>query len=231
MPPATRPDRTYSKAWRDAVRPGAVLSAVALAPVLLDVATLHAPPASVVDVGCGEGHLLDAFGGLGVTKRLGIDGPWVAIDRSHERGFADFAQDEQYPAGLDGLPFDLVCCLEVAEHVPEARAEQFVDWLLALGSLLVFSAAVPGQGGEGHVNEQWPGYWADKFRRRGVAVTGALRWRIWDDERVSWWYRQNLLVVGSSVRLSAEFGAWNDGPAAVIHPGAWAHRGHARWLP
>ena len=66
-----------------------------------------------------------------------------------------------------GRRFDLVNCLEVAEHLDASRADSFVDDLCALGDVVVFSAAIPGQGGTHHVNEQFQSYWQERFRRNG----------------------------------------------------------------
>jgi 2-polyprenyl-3-methyl-5-hydroxy-6-metoxy-1,4-benzoquinol methylase len=55
--------------------------------------------------------------------------------------------------------FDLVVSLEVAEHLPASAADQFVNTLVKHGKKILFSAAIPGQGGQDHLNEQWPDYW------------------------------------------------------------------------
>lgn len=194
----------YTDRWRDAVRPGVQASAAVLVPLLVD----RYQPATVVDVGCGEGWWCREFEAAGVTA-VGMDGPWVA-DCVH----VDFDR----PPPASPVVFDLAVCLEVAEHVAPAAAEAFVAWLVSLAPVVVFSAAVPGQGGEGHVNEQPPGYWCDLFADLGYQGSGASRWEIWDDDRISWWYRQNLLVFGDH-RLPEDLCPW------VIHPEMWAHHG------
>jgi hypothetical protein len=109
--------------------------------------------------------------------------------------------------------------LEVAEHLPESRAASFVADLCRLAPVVLFSAAIPGQGGTGHVNEQWPGYWADLFGARGYSVSGALRWRIWNDCRVCNWYSQNMLVASIEPGLLTElFYHPLAEPIPVVHP-------------
>jgi hypothetical protein len=71
--------------------------------------------------------------------------------------------------------FDLVVSLEVAEHLPAHCAEDFVSTLTGLGSVVLFSAAAPHQGGEHHVNEQSPDYWAELFQRRKYVPVDCLR--------------------------------------------------------
>lgn len=197
----------YTQQWRDKIRPGVQSSAAALVPLLHEL--FH--PASVIDVGCGEGWFLREFETLGATT-VGVDGSWV-----------DGAQHVDltappYPA-LERA--DLALCLEVAEHVEAKHADDLVGWLVQLAHVVVFSAAIPGQGGTGHVNEQWPSYWADKFAatERGFIGTGALRWQVWNDERIEPWYRQNLLVFADCDRSPI---AWNDGCPSVVHPEIWS---------
>lgn len=169
---------------RNKIRDGVVSSAGAIVPVLVE----ELRPLTVVDVGCGEGWFCREFQGHGVST-VGVDGDRLPhVDR-----VVDFTRPP-YPE-LGG--FDLVVCLEVAEHIEAQFAPKFVEWLCSLGPTVVFSAAVPGQGGPGHVNEQPPEYWAELFAEHRYEGSGALRDRLWDDARISWWYRQNMLVFGA----------------------------------
>jgi len=197
----------YTQGWRDTIRSSVQSSAAALVPVLLETFF----PTSVVDVGCGEGWFLEAFKSHGLRTH-GIDGPWIEAAQHVDLAVPPYPElDRRY---------DMALCLEVAEHVPEEHADDLVAWLTTIAPLVVFSAAIPGQGGEGHINEQWPGYWADKFAHNKCHVTGALRWTIWDDDRISWWYRQNLLVAARDLDLLN--GLYGE-CASVIHPGMWTH--------
>lgn len=195
----------YTSQWRDQIRPGVQASADVIVSVLVG----RYRPASVVDVGCGEGWFCRRFEQAGIGRVVGVDGPWTD---------ADITVDFDRPPYPDLGRFDLAVCLEVAEHVDAEHAERFVAWLVSLAPIVAFSAAVPGQGGEGHVNEQPPGYWVEKFAAHGYEGSGALRWEIWDDERVSWWYRQNILVFG-------DHGLPADDCPSVVHPGMWEHHG------
>jgi SAM-dependent methyltransferase len=194
----------YTDQWRSVVRQGVRSSANVLVPLIVE----RFSPRSVIDVGCGEGWFRDAFRDVGVTA-IGVDGPWTSGPDRHV--------DLSSPPYPDLGRFDVAVCLEVAEHVPHARADALVAWLVSLAPVVVFSAAIPGQGGEGHVNEQWPTYWVERFSVHGFAGSGALRWATWDNDAVCWWYRQNLLVFGSSSSVQP------DGCVAVVHPGMWKH--------
>ncbi|MGH3252916.1 MAG: class I SAM-dependent methyltransferase [Trebonia sp.] len=150
-------------------------------------------PASVLDVGCGTGTWLAEWRRAGVSDLLGIDGDYV------DRAVLQVPTGKFAPADLEqpfslGRTFDLVQTLEVAEHLDEAHADAFVESLARHGETILFAAAIPGQGGTHHVNEQWPSYWAAKFAKAGYTAYDIIRPRIWTDPRVAVWYRQNILI-------------------------------------
>ncbi|MDA1316109.1 MAG: class I SAM-dependent methyltransferase [Acidobacteria bacterium] len=159
-------------------------------------------PSSVVDVGCGSGTWLRAFDELGVHDLLGIDGHLGSdvLDISRKQYHQ---HDLRGPIRLQRR-FDLVMSLEVAEHLPPASARGFVESLASLGDIVAFSAAVPGQGGTQHVNEQWPEYWSALFDEQGYRAFDCFRSRFWLDERIAWWYRQNLFLYVAESRLNAD---------------------------
>ncbi|MEJ7829061.1 MAG: methyltransferase domain-containing protein [Segetibacter sp.] len=152
-------------------------------------------PKSVVDVGCGIGTWLSVFEKQGVKDILGIDGSYV------NRSQLLFDQKDFLPHDLTRpLPkekyrrFDLAMSLEVGEHLPEASAEQLVTTLVSLAPVVLFSAAIPHQGGTNHINEQWQNYWAKLFRQKGYATLNFLISRIWGDPQVEYYYSQNSLL-------------------------------------
>lgn len=153
-------------------------------------------PKSVVDIGCGEGAWLSAFAAAGCGV-VGIDGPHVDPARLLVPRAAFVAHDLEEPLGslLGSERFDLALSLEVAEHLSPARADSFIDDVAALSDRVLFSAAVPGQGGYGHVNEQPHEYWVRRFEDRGYAASTVLRRRFADDDEVATWYRANLLLL------------------------------------
>lgn len=202
---------SYDRRFFDSIREGSQRSAAAVVPRVVE----RFEPHTVVDVGCGEGIWGKAFEDAG-CEVLGLDGHPEPIIPARSVDLR-----ETLPTFENR--FDLAVCLEVAEHLPLERAASFIAELCGLSDTILFSAAVPGQGGTDHLNEQWPQYWVDLFNDNGFVVFDDLRWAIWEDERVSWWYRQNLLVARVPGRLD------EPGPSvaqAVIHPGAWAHFGH-----
>jgi SAM-dependent methyltransferase len=150
-------------------------------------------PSAVLDVGCGLGTWLAAFSESGAVEVLGIDGEYV--DPSALR----VARDRFVAANLRSPPpldrgFDLAISLEVAEHLPAEHASAFVRYLGAAAPAVLFSAAIPGQGGRDHVNEQWQDYWRQEFAEIGYAAVDAIRPRIWGCPDVAVWYQQNMVL-------------------------------------
>ena len=121
---------TYSQEFYANRYANTVHSAQTILGILLD----RIPPVhSAVDIGCGVGAWLSVLRDQGVEVVQGVDGPWVdqnllAIPRDC------FKQLDLSSAAVE-LPrrYDLAISLEVAEHLPAARAGEFVSSLTALG--------------------------------------------------------------------------------------------------
>lgn len=153
-------------------------------------------PNSVVDVGCGLGTFLHVFKKYGVTDVLGIDGPWV--DRNILKNYIDLSdfKEADIESTIDvHRKFDLAICLEVAEHLPEESSDVIVRNLIGFSDVILFSAATPGQGGQNHINEQWPDYWSKKFNSFGYEMIDIVRPIFWNNKELAWWYKQNMFLV------------------------------------
>lgn len=209
---------SYDVAFYDTIAKGCRDSADVVVPELVRLFS----PTRVVDFGCGEGHWLAAFKAAG-CEVFGLDGEHVALGRlaidRDEFAFVDLSQPVTMPA------VDMAISLEVAEHLPAASAADFVASLVVAAPVVVFSAAIPGQGGTGHIHERWPGYWVELFAEHGYFATGALRWQFWDDDRIENWYRQNLLVFATqrarAAMAPAAAALWTSPlapPWPVVHP-------------
>jgi SAM-dependent methyltransferase len=184
-------------------------------------------PRSVIDVGCGTGGWLATFARHGVTDYLGVD-------RFAPAGLLEIPRDRFVEADLTrplavGRRFDLAVSLEVAEHLPDSAAKTLVESLTRLAPVVLFSAAIPGQGGISHVNEQWPEYWSRLFADYGFDPADVVRPRIWKDERVEFWYAQNsILYVVRNQRVEfpglRRAPAVAEAPLAAVHPRMFADR-------
>ena len=154
--------------------------------------TAVVPVRSVVDFGCGQGAWLSVWAAAGASV-TGIDGPYIDRDKLLIDGGDFHVANLAAPIDL-GRKFDLVQSLEVAEHLPATLAEEFIDTLIAHGSFVLFSAAVPGQGVENHINERPLDYWRTLFRKRAYAAVDFLRPLICNDAEIARWYRCNIML-------------------------------------
>lgn len=189
-------EQAYDEKFYRAQKDGSFKSASTILPLVAKL--IH--PRTVVDVGCGVGTWLAVWQKNFGAEVYGIDGDYV--DRSQL--FID--AENFHPANLEeritlNRRFDLVMTLEVAEHLTPARADSFVEDLTRLSDVILFSAAIPAQGGTNHVNEQWQSYWAQKFLRLGYVVVDCIRPQIWTRDDVDFCYTQNILLYAKSSEL------------------------------
>ena len=158
---------------------------------------------SVVDVGCGVGTWLKVLSELrdGKVEMLGIDGPWISRDWLviPENRFLSADISLRMPS-VD-KKYDLAISLEVGEHLPREKAEDFVGFLAGISDFVLFSAAIPFQGGTGHLNEQWQDWWAVLFKREGFSPVDLVRPALWNDGKIRIHYRQNTILYARKQRI------------------------------
>lgn len=150
-------------------------------------------PNSVIDFGCGIGNFLHSFKTMGVTEVLGIDGPWSNNSLQMLQAQEMLLQNLSEPISVQ-KKYDLAISLEVAEHLEEMYADKIISDLTGFSNLVIFSAALPNQGGQNHLNEQWPDYWVKKFNAHGFVCYDAIRPLIWNNENIKFWYKQNIFI-------------------------------------
>ena len=160
---------------------------------ILNLLFTYYQPSSMVDFGCGVGTWLKTGEELGVSEILGLEGNWLDVNHLviREKNFL-----HKNLTSIIDLPkkYDLAISLEVAEHIEENFSNIFIDNLTQASEIILFSAAIPGQRGSGHVNEQWPEYWIEKFKTKGYLPVDLIRPYIWQDSTVKSWYKQNTLL-------------------------------------
>ena len=198
-------------------------------PLLRGICNIH----SVIDVGCGIGILLDSFLSIGVEQVVGIDGygggDLLQIPRESFISFDLSKIDTEYGELEKQIPssrFDLAVSLEVGEHLPDYCAESLIRLLTSYSDLVLFSAAIPGQCGDGHINEQWPSYWEKLFKKQGYIRVDYFRKDSWDERNIAGYYRQNIYIYVKEDMISnypkiAEF-IYDGGnemlPRHIVHP-------------
>lgn len=212
---------SYNRAFFSGISTGSRASARKVLPVAMEVQ----PYRSIIDVGCGTGAWLAAATELGVVDVTGVDGAYVNLDQ------LEIPRDRFVSADLSTLTrealravpavgdrrFDMAMSLEVAEHLPHEAAAGFVALLTSLSDVVLFSAAIPFQGGTSHLNEQFPTWWARRFAHEGFVPLDIIRDRVWDDASVEWWYRQNVMLFVASKHPAASL-ARPSSTLDRIHP-------------
>lgn len=179
---------------------------------------------SVVDVGCGTGlwlagmlsaKSLDSWAGLDF---LPYDRHLFSIDAEH---YVQTDLNGDYSKSAPAQGYDLAVSMEVAEHIQPSNSRRFIRNLTQLSGQIVFSAAIPFQGGTGHINENWPEYWAALFREHDYFPVDCFRSALWENQGVCGWYSQNLLLYLRKDLLDARYPDYDERsvfPLSVIHP-------------
>jgi SAM-dependent methyltransferase len=205
----------YSREFYSGQRDGSYMSARVIVPIVKEIFA----PRSVCDVGCGVGTWLRAWNDNGVSEVRGFDGDFV--DRSQLMIDAgNFRCHDLRKTLPSDAKYDLAMSLEVAEHLPPERSESFIAELTALAPVVLFSAAIPLQGGTDHINERWQSYWADLFEKHGFSALDIIRPAVWENDAVERWYRQNAIIYCRSDVIAdyAPKCAGRKFPLSIVHP-------------
>jgi SAM-dependent methyltransferase len=199
-------DTGYSPEFFAGQQEGSRRSAEVILPMVISIVN----PRSAVDVGCGVGTWASVLLQHNVDA-LGIDGDYVARDALRIPADKFQSVDLSAPPYPRLGQFDLALCLEVAEHLPAAVGDELVAFLVSLAPNILFGAAIPGQGGHNHINEQWQSYGIEEFKRHGLFKQDVIRPAVWMDDRVKHWYAQNTFLFSRA----DEVGGF---PTNVVHP-------------
>ena len=174
-------------------------------------------PKSAVDFGCGTGHWLAAL------KRVLPSVEILGLNSSERTDAGTSLSPEEFcftdltkPVRLNRT-FDVAICVEVAEHLPPSAANTIVDSITSHANAVVFAAAIPGQRGDHHVNEQWPSYWIARFAEHDFQCFDRIRPLVWLNDDIATWYRQNIMLFLRSPRVPEIDGDdWHGMP--FVHP-------------
>ncbi len=182
-------ENQFSRAFYRSIAPGSSRAAQAIAPLL----ARHLEPQSVVDFGCGPGAWLQALRAGGAIPILGLDQFDPAnvelLIGSTEYQRVDLTKEIQL-----ARRYELALCLEVGEHLPPQASRTLVRNLIRAANRVVFSAAIPGQGGVNHTNERPLRDWLQLFSDEGYVASDFIRVAIKESGLTAEpWYRYNTL--------------------------------------
>ncbi|MGV6826932.1 MAG: class I SAM-dependent methyltransferase [bacterium] len=194
------PEQTYIPGYHNIKHHGSIATAEIVLPMLFKLRNIT----SVIDVGCGSGSWLAVAKQLGAQHLLGVEGEWARSWTKEELPLTEF---ELITQNLEdrlqiNQTFDLLISLEFAEHLPARRADSLIADLCQLSDCILFSAAIPGQGGIRHLNEQWQSIWAERFAVQGLYPIDFVRPEIWANDTLPFWYRQNIVLYMTPAALS-----------------------------
>jgi hypothetical protein len=175
-------------------------------------------PSSLVDFGGGAGSWCVAAQQLGVDQVLLVDqcpSSQVIKSLNNSHNFLWCELDKGIPSVGS---YDIAISIEVVEHLPDAQGRSLIGRLTETSNIVLFAAAIPGQGGIGHINEQLHEYWHNLFLSYGFTCHDILRWRLITNQKLPWWIRQNIFVYSNASypSLTHHYNHLND--LELIHP-------------
>lgn len=208
-------DVQYDDSFYKDIIDGSTSSARMVVPTILKILK---DTKSVVDFGCGAGAWLHEFQVMGCEIQGYDFGVGCDDNLCIPANFFRKMPVNQYIATKK---YDLAISLEVAEHIPHDENALYLQNITNAADILLFSAAIPNQGGTDHCNEQWPHYWIQRIAKMGFTVFDVLRPMLWYNTEIKWWYKQNLFlfvrntVVNSYPELQTMASFHN---APIVHP-------------
>jgi len=122
-------------------------------------------PEKAIDLGCGNGQYCSILESHGWSI-IGYEG----TKDVKSLGFFDKIEEVDLSKPLlPSILYDFVLCLEVGEHIPPKHEEVFIDNVCGMASkYLLFSWAVEGQRGTGHINNHSNEYIINEISKRGL---------------------------------------------------------------
>ena len=213
--------RIYNKDFYKELNKTTENSAEIIVPIVLKLLKneLNIQKPSVCDIGCGIGTWLNVFKNYG-CKIKGFDGNQYEENRRISR--EEFEQVNLMNPYQSRERYDIAISLEVAEHIPEKHLMTYMKTLTGLSDIILFSAAIPYQMGQGHVNEQYPSYWIKKFADMDYSCIDIIREKIWNESTICHYYKQNILLMVRNTDKNRQFIMENQKEVLdLVHPDTW----------
>jgi hypothetical protein len=146
---------------------------------------------TVLDLGCGDGSYVRYLNeSPNIFMSTGVDGnPNTEILAGSNCWQADLSQPLYLPK-----PIDLIVSLEVGEHIPVEYESVFLDNVVKYAKKwIILSWAVPGQGGDGHINCRDNDYIIEKMAQRGFIINWEESFKLRAESSLSW-FKNTLMV-------------------------------------
>ena len=198
----------YDREFQQFLIEHAMKSAKEIMPYIQEI--LH--PKSIVDFGCGTGTWLKVAKDLWGGGRNYIERDLLMIQKDEF-----IATDLTKPVTLE-RKYDLAMSLEVAEHIDSVYADIFIESICKASDVIFFSAALQGQWGVHHVNEQRLSYWVEKFEKNGFQCFDIIRPRFWYNKNVDLDYRQNCVIFAKKSRDNSDIEKYEGKIMDIAHP-------------
>ena len=174
---------------------------------------------SVIDFGCGMGTWCKAMEDLEIDNVLGVDqhvydSEYMLIS---EEKYLQYDLRKKMPQSYTA---DLAISVEVAEHIEAEYSEIFIHNLCMCSDLILFSAALPFQGGTGHINEKACSFWNEIFSKFGYEAVDCIRPYFWNNDNIEIWYRNNcILYIKNNLRQQIlKSIPTQQYPLDIVHP-------------
>lgn len=172
--------------------------AIEISPVFVEAIRKHFPHVvTIFDFGCGTGVYVHEF------RNQGLISTGFEYSAKARKIASKYLKTELEPFNLEeftefGSRSDLCISLEVAEHLSPDLGQRLVDICCLHSPIVVFSAAPPGQSGQGHVNLQPKSYWIQSFEDRNyqlrVSRTKEFANYLRENLRIGHWIADNCGV-------------------------------------
>lgn len=196
---------------------GSYCSAIHILEYLQTFLSIH----SIIDFGCGMG----TWGRAALDLDMKIN-DFLGIDQhKYDESYMAIAQKNYMTYDLRksfniNRKYDLAISVEVAEHIPSIYSDIFVKNICLHSDVILFSAALPFQGGSGHINEQTCSYWINKFKQNDYIAIDCVRPKFWDNENIEVWYKNNCLLFVKDHLYKKIYSDIPEVkyPADIIHP-------------
>jgi hypothetical protein len=166
-------------------------------------------PSSIVDYGAGPGvWSIEAAKVFPNASVLALDYEAATIfseefESKRPKNLITLELNFEEEKSIPVVNLDMAICVEVLEHLSEEAANRVFNSICSTAGIVIFSAAVPGQGGTGHINEKPKNYWVSRFVENDFLVFDTFAQNL-QHPQVPDYYRNNCFLAINSKFLTSD---------------------------